>query len=100
MAKKTTAYLCPECGEDIDIETTDTEIDESSLSCKMYCAVCGASWHEYFELRYDGYAYKGVDYEADGEEMFEPIKEDKQECEITANSPLPTVSGIMVRILI
>ena len=69
MVKKTTEYLCPECGEDVDIETTDTEIDETSLSCKMYCGKCGANWHEYYELRYNGYAYKGVDYDADGEEI-------------------------------
>ena len=68
--KKTAEYLCPECGEDIDIETVDTEIDESSLSCKMYCTKCGATWYEYFELRYNGYAYKDIDYEANGEEMF------------------------------
>lgn len=67
--KKTTEYLCPECGEDIDIETVDTEIDESSLSCAMYCTKCGATWHEHFDLRYSGYAYKGIDYEADGEEV-------------------------------
>ena len=64
---KTTEYLCPECGEDVDIETVDTEIDECSLSLKMYCTTCGASWHEYFDLRYDGYSYKGIDYEVNGE---------------------------------
>ena len=67
---KTTAYLCPECGEDIDLDTTDTEFDDSSLSCKMYCEKCGATWREYFELHYTGYAYKGIDYEADGKEMY------------------------------
>ena len=68
--KKIEPYICPECGADMDIQTTDTEIDDTSLSCKMYCEHCGASWHEYFELRYNGYAYKGIDYEANGEEMF------------------------------
>lgn len=68
--KKIEPYICPECSADMDIQTVDTEIDENSLSCKMYCEKCGATWHEYYELRYNGYAYKGVDYEADGEEMF------------------------------
>lgn len=71
MIKKTTKYLCPKCGEDVDLETIDTEFDDDSLSQRLCCEKCGAEWHEYFELRYKGYAYKGVDYEADGKEMFE-----------------------------
>lgn len=70
MFEKTTEYICPECGANEDIETVDTEFDEASLSCKCVCDKCGATWHEYFELRYNGYAYKGVDYTADGKEMF------------------------------
>lgn len=68
---KTTAYVCPECGEDVDLETADAELDEESLSCKMCCLKCGATWHEYFELRYNGYAYNGRDYEADGTKMYD-----------------------------
>lgn len=64
---KTTEYLCPECNEGVDLEIIDTEFDEDSLSCKICCSTCGATWHEYFELHYNGYAYKGIDYNADGE---------------------------------
>lgn len=67
---KTMEWVCPECNDDTDLETIDTEFDDSSLSCKINCGKCGATWHEYFDLRYAGYAYKGVDYEADGKEMF------------------------------
>ena len=68
--KKNEPYICPECGADMDIQTIDTEIDDTSLGCTMYCEKCGATWREYYELRYNGYAYKGIDYEADGEEMY------------------------------
>ena len=67
---KTIAYLCPECGESTNIEIIDTELDDNSLSCQMYCPKCDAAWHEYFELRYKGYAYRSIDYKANGEEMF------------------------------
>ncbi len=70
MVKKMTEYLCPSCGDTEDIEVIDTEIDDNSLSCKCYCGKCGEAWHEYFELRYCGYAYKGVDYDTNGKEMF------------------------------
>ena len=70
MVKKMTEYLCPACGDTEEVEITDTEIDDSSLSCKCSCAKCGAMWQEYFELRYNGYANKGIDYKANGKEMF------------------------------
>ena len=63
---KNTEYLCPECGEDIDLETMDTDFDDGALSCKMCCEKCGATWREYYVLHYTGYAYKGVNYDEKG----------------------------------
>lgn len=68
--KKRTPYLCPECGEADDIDIIDHEFDDTSMRAECVCAKCDATWSEYFDLRYNGYAYKGVDYEADGREMF------------------------------
>lgn len=66
---KNTAYLCPECGEEIDLEIIDTEFDDSALSCKMSCATCGAVWYECFALHYGGYTYRGASYDADGKRI-------------------------------
>ena len=68
---KTREYECPKCSEDIDLETIDTEFDDSLLSLKLRCFKCGATWHEYFKLHYDGYSYKGEYYDADGSEVID-----------------------------
>lgn len=66
---KTNEYCCPKCGEDIDLETIDTEFDESSVMQKLYCTKCGEVWREYFKTTYDGYSLDGKSYNAEGVEI-------------------------------
>ena len=66
--KKTTDYICPKCGKDMNISMEDYEVDADCLSVKMYCYDCDTSWREYFLLKYDGYACEGHFYDANGEQ--------------------------------
>ena len=68
--KKRYLYSCPECGNDIDLQTIDSEMDEDQMSTKMYCEKCDASWREHFKIIYDGYSYKGEDFAADGDRIW------------------------------
>ena len=68
MEKKTTPYVCPVCkGE--NNECTDYEWDSESIRQQYICPDCGATWDEYHELTYRGYAHNGVDYDENGEKM-------------------------------
>ena len=61
-------YVCPNCkGE--NNECTDYEWDSESIRQEYVCHDCGAVWNEYHELTYRGYAFKGVDYDENGNEM-------------------------------
>lgn len=65
---KAQEYICPVCqGE--DNECTDYEWDSESIRQRYVCHYCGAEWDEYHELTYRGYAYKGTDYDENGNEM-------------------------------
>ena len=66
--KKRIEYTCPECGEDMELETLDWEMDCDCYTAKISCSKCEAVWYEYFKLTYDGYGYNGKVYDANGED--------------------------------
>lgn len=68
--KKTEEWICPVCGESIYLTERGCEVVDMVADIAVSCDVCGAKWNEYFSLQYKGYAHKGIDYDADGEEMF------------------------------
>ena len=65
---KKEVYVCPKCGGN-DCECTDYEWNSESLRQQYVCHDCEAVWDEYHELTYRGYAYEGVDYDENGNEM-------------------------------
>ena len=66
--KKTKSCICPKCrGNSFAIE--DYDFDGESIRETVQCQDCGAMWDEYHTLIYRGYAYRGVDYDENGEIM-------------------------------
>lgn len=61
-------YICPQCGEDMDLQTEDWYFDDNTVIFEMYCPKCGKQWREYFLLKYDGYGCDGRVYDANGED--------------------------------
>ena len=68
MMIKKEADICPVCGS-YRIYSEFRWIEDTTVSVRCTCKECNESWNEYFCLLYDGYAYNGVAYDADGEEM-------------------------------
>lgn len=65
---KKEVYVCPKCGGN-DCECIDYEWDSDCMRQSYVCHDCEAQWDEFHELTYRGYAYKGVDYDENGNEM-------------------------------
>ncbi len=72
--KKTSAGICPKCGEENNVEYIDHNFCGDYLIHFCYCNNCGAYFREFEVLQYTGYEYtdeNGQDHEfnEEGEEI-------------------------------
>lgn len=67
--QKNQEVRCPQCGL-CATDVSNRDLDGELMKEECYCTQCGAEWDEFFKVEYTGYAYKGIDYDADGKEMF------------------------------
>lgn len=65
---KNREYMCPQCGDDMDLQTEDWYFDDNTAIFEMYCPKCGKQWREYFLLKYDGYGCDHRVYNEYGED--------------------------------
>ena len=69
MNKKTNAYVCPKCGEEINTDIIDTDICEDNLYLTFSCNHYDAVWQESFKLLYKGYNIDKNFYDENGNEI-------------------------------
>ena len=77
MSIKDNDYVCPKCGESNCIEM-DSEIGVDGGCIKYQCEDCGATWNEYFTVRYDGYEFEEKVYDKDGKMIWDAAEERKK----------------------
>ena len=72
--KKTQPSVCPECGEDVLTEETESGFEDMCAFTKHFCPCCGAEWEENYSVQYCGYNKtdengQTIIYDAEGEEV-------------------------------
>ena len=65
--KKKFDFTCPNCHSEFT-EVQDTEWYSEDVEIELCCTECHEVWRENFKLEYRGYEYKGISYDAEGEE--------------------------------
>lgn len=71
MYKKNADFICPICGIDDCVETMDIEWENDYIVRELTCSACQVDWTEYFSIIYNGYAKDGIDYDVEGEKMYD-----------------------------